>query len=183
MAERFVTIQMFENPIAANMAKNRLEAEGVRAFLSDEEVTGINLGNAVGGVRLQTAAGDAERAVRILQSPSEPEDGEPVSEELVVIDRDDPAFDRDDDDRREPELLPTEREKVADRAFRGGILGLIFSPLQFWVFALVVRVYFSNQELRGHYRTKAWVAGWISGIYVLGFCMILRMILWPTSGR
>jgi len=67
--ENLVTIATFDFPAEAETQKIRLEHSGIRAFLSDNNLVGMNwfLSNAVGGVKLQVAAEDADRANRILE--------------------------------------------------------------------------------------------------------------------
>lgn len=53
----------------AHLAKGRLEAEGIPAFVVNEHHVWANwtLSHALGGVRVQVASADAERAARILE--------------------------------------------------------------------------------------------------------------------
>ena len=60
----------------------------------------------------------------------------------------------------EPE--PTTRDKNAERAFKGAIFGLLFFPLQFYVFYLLLRVFLSERPLGDHERRKAIIAGVIN---------------------
>ena len=71
-----ITIANFPYPIDANLAKTRLEAEGIDCFLINEHITGLNWFwvPAIGGVGLQVRESDAERAMEILE-------GEPVDED------------------------------------------------------------------------------------------------------
>jgi hypothetical protein len=69
MAQDLVTVATLTTAIDAHLRKNLLEGEGIPAFLADE-LTGDRLpGGAVyGGVKLQVAQPDAERAQQILQA-------------------------------------------------------------------------------------------------------------------
>jgi hypothetical protein len=62
-----VTIASFADPSEAELAKERLELDGVRAFVIGAQVAGVMpyLGGA-GGVRVQVQPGDVERAREIL---------------------------------------------------------------------------------------------------------------------
>ena len=64
MAKSIVTIATFCDAAEARLAKGRLEEEGLSAYLLDESMAGTfgRIGNALGGVRLQVATGDADRA-------------------------------------------------------------------------------------------------------------------------
>ena len=63
-----VVIASFGRPWEAQLAKARLEAEGIRAFLLDEQVISVNpfYSPALGGVKLAVAAQDAARARELL---------------------------------------------------------------------------------------------------------------------
>ncbi len=62
------TIVASDYPMNLHILKGRLEAEGIPAFIADEEVVTMNwlYSTALGGVRLQVWRQDAERAAEIL---------------------------------------------------------------------------------------------------------------------
>jgi Putative prokaryotic signal transducing protein len=66
--DRFVTVATFWNPVEAHVLVTRLEGAGVRAFVMDEETVAMDwlLANAVGGVKVQVAERDLERARQVL---------------------------------------------------------------------------------------------------------------------
>ena len=76
-----ITIANFPYPIDANLAKSRLEAEGIDCVLTNEHIAGMNWywPLAIGGVGLQVRESDAERAAEILE-------GEPSGEDDVEED-------------------------------------------------------------------------------------------------
>ncbi len=63
-----VTIATFTSTVDAELAKSRLESEGIAAMLGNELASGMMpfLGAGLGGVSLQVAQHDAERAREIL---------------------------------------------------------------------------------------------------------------------
>jgi hypothetical protein len=67
---KLVTIAKYLYPYEADLAKSRLEAEGIPAFAADEYIVRFDwfYSNAVGGIRLQVAEEDAELAMEILAS-------------------------------------------------------------------------------------------------------------------
>jgi len=67
-----VTVGTYSHAYEADLARGRLESEGIITFAADELVNRI-YSNAVGGVRLQVPAPDAVRAKEIL-STDESED-------------------------------------------------------------------------------------------------------------
>lgn len=79
--ESFITLATFNLPVEAHLAKAKLESEGIEARIGDENIVSINwlYSNAVGGVKLQVPASQAERARQILQAV------EPPSGEAVVM--------------------------------------------------------------------------------------------------
>ena len=70
MSGKLVTLGTFSTPTEANIVRNHLEADGIRAFLADEAIVGMawHLGTAVGGVKLQVAEDDVERALAVIES-------------------------------------------------------------------------------------------------------------------
>jgi membrane protease YdiL (CAAX protease family) len=66
-----VAIATFSHRSEADVPKMLLEQNGIRAFLADDNLIGMDwfLTNAVGGVKLLVAAEDVERARAILQLP------------------------------------------------------------------------------------------------------------------
>ena len=65
-----VTIATFPGPVEAEIAKSRLESEGIPSFLGNELASGMMpfLKPGLGGVSLQVARDDVERAKEILGS-------------------------------------------------------------------------------------------------------------------
>ena len=59
------TIASFDHPIEANLAKTRLEAEGIECVLTNEHIAGMNWvwAPTIGGVGLQVLEADARRAL------------------------------------------------------------------------------------------------------------------------
>jgi membrane protease YdiL (CAAX protease family) len=68
--DKLVTIATYNTPSQAEVARLILEEEGIKTFLADDNLVGMNwfLSNAVGGAKLQVAASEAERAKDILKT-------------------------------------------------------------------------------------------------------------------
>ena len=64
----FVPVQSYGNYVDAHIIMGRLEEEGIRCWLKDENTVTIDpiLTNAVGGIKLMVAKDQAERAGEIL---------------------------------------------------------------------------------------------------------------------
>lgn len=60
------TIRTFENGMQAEMVRQLLENEGVRAYVIDENM-GSMFHVAVGGVKLMVDDADVEKAIEILE--------------------------------------------------------------------------------------------------------------------
>lgn len=67
---KLVTVGIYSHVYEADLAISRLESEGIMAFAADEFMANLNwlYSNAIGGVRLQVPAPDAERAREILST-------------------------------------------------------------------------------------------------------------------
>ncbi|MBN1509943.1 MAG: DUF2007 domain-containing protein [Sedimentisphaerales bacterium] len=82
MNEKLVTVARFSDYVEAELARQLLEAEGIRAF-----VMGENVGNVYAGVpaaidiQLQTPESQAEKAIEILEA-SEQEAAESEREDM-----------------------------------------------------------------------------------------------------
>lgn len=66
-----ITVSTFSKPEDAHMLRMRLEAGGVPAYVQDENMVQTDwlYSNAIGGVRVQIAEDDLDRAKEILQDP------------------------------------------------------------------------------------------------------------------
>ncbi len=79
MPEELVTIATFSMAVEADLARAKLESEGIECFLADEHTVTVNwlYSQAVGGVKLQVRESDAQRALEILKgSPTLTENAE-----------------------------------------------------------------------------------------------------------
>ncbi len=66
--ERFVTVATYVFPWEAQLAKARLESEGIQSVVADEITAGLYGANAIGGIRLRVREEDAERATELLST-------------------------------------------------------------------------------------------------------------------
>lgn len=74
MNNEATTIYTTYDVTEAGAIQSELEANGIRTFLADENIVGAHafLANAVGGVKVQVAAGDEARAREILLERQQP---------------------------------------------------------------------------------------------------------------
>ena len=70
------TLATFSNPTDAHLLIARLEGSGIPSFARDEFVVSIEMGatNAFGGVKVDVADEDYQRALEVKEAP--PENGE-----------------------------------------------------------------------------------------------------------
>ncbi len=63
-----MAVRSYDNYIPANITLQRLEAEGIRAYLQDENSVTINpvLSNAIGGIKLMVYQDQAGRALELI---------------------------------------------------------------------------------------------------------------------
>jgi hypothetical protein len=173
---RLVTIATFETPIEASIARSALESAGIRAFLLDDQVAGMNWAftNAIGGVKLQVSSDDLPSAKKVLNDASPAE----FPKEYEVFDDgfgNEPSQEEESQDAEDEPLTPSEEN--ADRAFRAAVFGLLFLPLQLYVSWLLLNIFFSNEPLRPRQRSRALLAGVINVPFLLIFLVLLKGFL------
>jgi len=115
MDEHLVTLARFDWALQADLARCRLAASGIEAFLPDEYTTSLcwHYARALGGIRLQVNQEDADDADAILEDSSQPP-GEPIL---------------------------TAHEQVTDRALRSAVFGTILFPLGLYALYLLLPVF------------------------------------------
>jgi predicted RNA-binding Zn-ribbon protein involved in translation (DUF1610 family) len=65
---KYVPVWVYDNYVPAHIAMGRLKEEGIECWLKDENTITIDpiLTNAIGGIKLMVAEGDAEKAFGLL---------------------------------------------------------------------------------------------------------------------
>jgi Putative prokaryotic signal transducing protein len=161
MSDRLVTVATFQDSVAAALAKNFLEHEGIPCVLIDDTTVATDwmLSAAIGGVKLQVAALDLERAEMLLV-------------QIQQI-RDEAEEDEDEDEgptqsaiatREIAEELQAEQadrapiNQLADKVFRTAVFGLLFWPLQLYVLYLLACIYAEEGKVSPERRWKVWAA-------------------------
>ena len=172
MITRLVTIATFDTPEEANIARNRLVAEDISAFLADEAAVGMawHLGTAIGGVKLRVAEGDVDRAMAMLDAPWPTSNWSDESE----IDQVDGLFETEMDEVEE-ESTSLHHASVA-RAFRAAVIGTFFIPLLLYSLWLLVWVAFEPGKLNSSDRRRVAVTLMID---FLGIA-IGTLVLWAV---
>ncbi|MCU0712972.1 MAG: hypothetical protein MUC43_13005 [Pirellula sp.] len=127
-----------------------------------------SLTNAVGGVKLLVSSLDAQNASEILNSRSQ----------FKWEDRESDA-DCDESEGKGAQSSDTnDREENALRAFRGAILGLLFLPVQFYIFYLLLfKVLGSDLPLSATRKQQAIMAAAINIPSMLILLLFLRSLV------
>jgi hypothetical protein len=70
--DSIIVLESYYEPMAAHVARTRLEAAGIPCFLTNENLVSLNrlYSHIAGGVRLHVRLGDAEAAATILRDES-----------------------------------------------------------------------------------------------------------------
>lgn len=170
MPQDLVCVGRFSTPELAHVARLSLEAEGVLAFLDNEWVSSMNwaLTDAVGGVKLLVGSRDASIATEILSAQSrfrwEEQEDEHLNREVQRSETQSKA--------------KNEREEDALRAFRGALLGLLFLPVQFYVFYLILfKVFGSDLPLSPNRKYQLIVAVLINIPSVIVMLLFVRSLI------
>jgi len=71
MTENIIVLDSFYEPLAAHLARTKLEAAGIPCFLTNENLVSLNrmYSPVAGGVRLHIYQRDATRAAEVLRPP------------------------------------------------------------------------------------------------------------------
>ena len=174
MSQDLVCVGSFTTPELAHVARLALESEGIPSYLDNEWVSSMDwaMTNAVGGVKLLVGSHDAESASEILTSRTQydwDEDDEDLAENPAKRDTD-----TDDSSSR----VTNEREENALRALRGSVLGLLFLPLHFYIFYLLIfKVFGSDEPISSQRKQQAIIAALINVPCVVVMLLFIRSIV------
>jgi hypothetical protein len=150
MANNFVTVATYNNSLEANLAKQLLEAEGIRCYLANESTVDLawHLTVAVGWIKLQVHQSDVALAKSILESSIVDEQSVSEGDESTAAEQLFPPEDEDEDDEDIVKL--SWADETADRAFRSAVVGiiLIFLPFQLYSLWLLLRLLVSPRRRR-----------------------------------
>jgi hypothetical protein len=79
----------------------------------------------------------------------------------------------------EPDLPMSAREENANRALRGAVVGLLFAPLQLYVFYLLLfKVFASDEPIRPIYTRRARQAAAINIPYTVVILIVIRWTIY-----
>jgi len=190
-----VTVASFDDSVSASLVMNRLKHAGLPAVLSQENVVTWfwYLSNAFGGIGVQVNSKDAEAARCLIEqherltaadaaaaeagSEAETEAEKMIGDDVADLSTADAEAEtaaanspETDQDPLGDEPASTERERNADRAARGAVLGIMFLPLQLYVlYLLLFRVFASEESLDDRHLHRSIAAGVINFVVLVGF--------------
>lgn len=184
MSNDFVTVATLNTPTEASLVRNQLEAEGIRVFLSDEEAVGMAwyLGNALGGIKVQVAEEDAERAFEVLDE----HDPVPITEEdWKTVEGFENGWEEDEDeeesqadaslDEETAEISESALDKEIDHAYRAAFLGILFLPLQVYSLGVLLGIVLGSHELTPAQQKKVNI-----GFLVDSFLLVVMLYFFMT---
>jgi hypothetical protein len=195
MAGKLVTIARFDLAGQAHIAKNALEAVGIKSVLADEQTVAMDwlLSNAIGGIKVQVLEEDAERAVTALEESLGSD--EPVDEEMMAAEAEAAEKEETDepDEPSEPVAPPadappapagtgteegaagkqSERDDYARRFLLAAFFGLVVPLLWFYAIYLFLNAAFGPGTLSPANRNKLRAGGLL---LALGFFSSLYLI-------
>lgn len=161
-------VAAFDTLMEAELARGRLEIEGIAARIVDGNTVGIaqHLSNALGGAKVVVAESDLGAARTILFAPSalvqeteEPADAAPVPDEAPL-----PTLDTPDG--------------LVERALRAAVLGFVVFPPLLHLWSLVLLTGMSGHGLSERGRRRRRVALALDGIALAGTAALAVVILY-----
>lgn len=186
MKNDLVVVGVFQLAPEANMARNRLEAEGIRAVISDEHASTMYwaLTTAMGGIKVSVMSDQADRALKILgveDRHADLEELERLAGESETEDGEEPAPADDEPESPTADDSPLNpREVLIERCLKAAIIGLVVMPLQIWVFGMVIRAFLAGDPLRPKSQFHLAVAASINVPMTLVTILVLRFMIFGT---
>lgn len=178
MLGRLITLETYNNAMQATLARNYLESAGVRCVLADEAAvtSGISgLTNAIGGIKLQVAEEDFDRACELLDEV----DTRHRASEPAQAESTEPKPDADNEDPEDDEPPLNAREDNAERAFRAVLVGCMVIPLQLYATWVLLDVWQSDLPIRPAVLRKLY---WAIGLHIPMLVLALIVVYFIFRG-
>ena len=192
MAGKLVTIARFDLAGQAHIAKNALEAAGIKSVLADEQTIAMDwlLSNAIGGIKVQVLEEDAERAVTALEESlgsDETVDEETMTAAAVAAGKEDidaplepiappsdsPPTLAGTDTEESAAGKPSERDEYARRLFLTSVFSVLVPPLWFYAIYLFLNAAFGEGSISERGRTDLRRGSAIMGAGLIALFAIL----------
>jgi Putative prokaryotic signal transducing protein len=168
MSDDLRTVATFATPAEAAVARNALEAAGVRAAIADELTLTADpfLSGAVGYIKVQVRETDLERAGEILGERGMP----------VAVDYGDEADDEPDEGDDYPPV--SQGERMVEFGYRAAIFGLVTCPGVLHVYSLVQVLWASTAyDLPPAANRKCWIALVIDVVMLSLFALAIAGVM------
>jgi hypothetical protein len=141
MNNKLVTIATFGNSVEATLAQQLLEAEGIPAFLMDDNTANIawHLTIALGWIKLKVMQTDVDNAIDILTAVN-------LEDNLQRSDNEATATTQDELSRRRSSSI-IKNDKLLNDAFNAAIIGIFVFPLcilQLYSLSLLIYLLFTG---------------------------------------
>jgi hypothetical protein len=158
MGESLVAVSSFWSVPEAHVARNQLEAAGIRAVLQGEEANTLGLGKLTGGVKVLVRSQDVKRALYVLAETSEElekalegdvwEEGS-HDEDRRAMELQDEADEESTEEADELDQFVTPGDHTADHAHRVAYMGILVFPILSHLYStwLLARRRWDGQEL------------------------------------
>ncbi|HUE71918.1 MAG TPA: hypothetical protein VMP01_13615 [Pirellulaceae bacterium] len=178
-----ITVATYWDPMQAQIARLRLAHEGIPAFLEKEftVLTAWHFTNAIGGIRLNVPVPRHEEARSVLAAKVSFDEWRDtgcwelsLAGQAVLPPEEPNAAAR----QRRYDLPLSEREELAQRAFRAAVLGVAWlTPLPF-ACAHLVRFHTARGRCRIAYRRRARIAAWLVAAVLSLLIVAIAWIVW-----
>jgi hypothetical protein len=179
--DELVCVANFTTAEQAAIAQINLEAQGIRCALNNQTTAGLfwYMSDAIGGVGILVAKTDQAKALELLDELAANKT-DLIGDAWKINPDDESQNVATQEVATDPDLPMSAREENANRALRGAVLGVLFAPLQLYVFYLLLfKVFASDEPIRPVYTRRAWQAAAINIPYI---AVILIVIRWTIYG-
>jgi hypothetical protein len=189
MDDPLVTVATFGTPLEAELARNRLEEQGIAAVVADAETVGTlwSMGAALGGVKVQVKESDLGEARLILASRpgrvSGPADDYGLEERVQEGSR--PRLRQRRVREEDEEAAESESDATAARAWKAAVVGLLFPFLLLHLYSawLLFQLPWTRGPLSPAGRRKALAAAVLDFLGFVAVILLLRSLAVPPPTR
>ncbi len=160
MPDNWTTVATFQDTIAAAVAKNFLDNEGIPSILLDEATVATDwmLSTAIGGIKLQVAPHHLERAELLLVQIRETQDEQAANTPVPDANAGQFASAEIAEDLQSDLEDKQPINELTDKLFRTTVFGYIIWPLQAYALFLMLQIATSEGKVSPKRRWKIWLS-------------------------
>ena len=160
MPDNWTTVATFQDTIAAAVAKNFLDNEGIPSILLDEATVATDwmLSTAIGGIKLQVAPHHIERAELLLVQIRETQDEQAANTPVPDANAGQFASAEIAEDLQSDLEDKQPINELTDKLFRTTVFGYIIWPLQAYALFLMLQIATSEGKVSPKRRWKIWLS-------------------------